>query len=201
MTTDLVVPQGIDGIDLRLDSARVEAGASFNDWEAAIEALLEFESRAQFWLGDLWLQRSLFARDYHDGVQRLAVRHATLMEYARVARTFPPRSSGEPYPRLQGLSFGHHRVAAAIVDPEERVGWLEDAEMHGWSVRRLEDEIQTADGKVRAAPVSAISYRAVGDLYELATRAAGARGIEPRAWVEEAIREKAARELGLGAAA
>lgn len=191
---------GLELVDFRVDTALVDESIGFNEWARAVEDCLEAESRSQWYLGDLWnFGRDRFAKDYHAGMERLALQHGTLVQYARVARIFPPRRTHDRYARLDGVSFSHHVVAATIVDPEERIGWLEDAALHKWSARKLVEEIQNA-GRGGLPPVKqpALPYRAVGELYDLAMRASKARGLEPRDWVEQAIREKAARDLGLG---
>lgn len=94
--------------------------------------------------------------------------------------------------RREILSFTHHREVAAL-PPDEQRAWLDDAISHNWSTRELRDEIQRFRDRNRE-PTAAFSVRLVDDHFRLATTAAERRGIDPKAWVLEAIREKASRE-------
>lgn len=114
--------------------------ASLSKWEVA-DWLLDAED-AYYDLVPLnqnWIRR---AADY------FKIDYYWLLEHRRVGKIFPPST------RVANLSFGHHRVIAAIEDSDARARWLSNAENQHWSVTRLRKEI-AAD---RAA-----SIRAIGD--------------------------------------
>ncbi len=49
--------------------------------------------------------------------------------------------------RIPNLSFGHHRIVAAL-PIEERAAILADAEHEGWSVRELKAEIRQRKNRI-----------------------------------------------------
>jgi hypothetical protein len=158
------------------------------------ETLLQRESHVRFDLGDWWLYMQTQFADRIDAIRRIKDEHPRLEEYARVARAFPQVESDTlrfSLGRIPDLNWAHHRACAAIVDETERMVWLTDALRHGWGANRLEAEIAQAKREQldETAPrPPSLTYRAVGDLYQLATREAANHGVTPAEWLEQGIR-------------
>lgn len=91
------------------------------------------------------------------------------------------------------LSFAHHHHVLSIPDLGERMRWLEEAARQGWSVAVLRDELRIAHAITTRVDV--LNVRVMEETYRLALEAAERRGMDPRVWCIEAIREQAAREL------
>lgn len=156
----------------------------FNDWRELVAELNEAGDQL------LWARADAVAfglrklkRDpswliYRTMIEQLVAK-GTLWNIASVARRV------ESSRRREDLSFSHHAEVAAF-EPDEQEAWLADAVRHNWSVRELRDEIQRArDGR---KPEPALSVRLVEDYYRIAVAKAERRGMDPKDWLLEAIR-------------
>jgi hypothetical protein len=188
-------------IEARVDTALMRENATFNEWEQAIEICAEHESVSQWYLGDLWNEgRARFATIQHHGVERVRHKHDTIVDYGRIAKIFPPRRTGEAHSRVDLVSFRHHVIVATVVDPDERITWLEDARDERWGTRRLADEVAKAYER-KGLPRPSFALRD-SFLRDKLIEAAGLRQIDANTWLAEAVREKLEREgLSLEAAA
>lgn len=72
---------------------------------------------------------------YEEMAEQLEMSRKTLMNYASTARRFPPDQVHER------LDIGHHVVVVAMPDDIADY-WLTQAEMNGWSVAKLRQEIR-----------------------------------------------------------
>lgn len=160
-------------------------GIAFNEWREIGENLERIADSSLWWVadwaayGDRW-----YRKDYGPALEEIWARKS-LQNLASVARQV------ETSRRREGLSFGHHACVAAY-SPDEQDDWLDDAERQGWTVRELREELQRARGGVVSLP--ALSLRSVDEHYGIVVSAAEKRGMDPKDWLLEAIREKRDRE-------
>lgn len=165
-------------------------GIGFNDWKGIGERLATMGDSCNWWLGDWLAYGDRYRREYPVAMQQIDRSYAALTQYAYVA------SKVEVCTRVQDLSWTHHRVVAPFETEQQRY-WLDEAQRHGWSKRELEQAIAEASERPGRAP--AFSVRAVGELYELCTRAADAAGVTPAEWAATALKRAALSELELAA--
>lgn len=161
-------------------------GIPFNEWREIGEQLERISESSLWWVAD-WAAygERWYRKDYGPALEEIWDRRS-LQNLASVARQV------EPSRRREGLSFTHHVIVAPL-SPDDQDEWLDDAERQGWSTRELREEIQRArEGGRDAAP--GLSFKLVDDHFRIATKAAERRGMDPKTWVLEAIREKALRE-------
>lgn len=110
-------------------------------WEDLILAGLELkvtENRTQWAWGDLALQVEVGYGEHslEKFAEEVGVEFGNLQDYRRVAAAY------EKSARAGNLSWRHHRLLASRPD---RLEWLARAAEHGWSTRRLQEEVQLAD--------------------------------------------------------
>jgi len=74
---------------------------------------------------------------YADAIELTGLDYHTLSSFSNVARQVQFRL------RNRNLDFNHHRVVAKLKTPEEQQQWLDAAEKHGLSVRRLRKSINS----------------------------------------------------------
>lgn len=164
---------------------RIETDLAFNEWRDLVRSLLRATDRGLWSLGDAWLYGiERFGKDYHAGLRELEAESRLMQIGARVARGFPAER------RRGQLSFELHAVVAGD-EPADQERWLDEAERQGWNREQLAFAFSNA---VPREPAAAISVRLVSDYHRLALVAAERRNMDPRDWVLEAVREKAARE-------
>lgn len=114
-------------------------------WETLVEAGVKAQhevDRAQWVLGDLALQVVTVFGDHtlERYANDIGVDYANLSDYRRVARAYSiPARAGI-------LSWRHHRE---VIAREDRLEWLARAAAHGWSCKRLQEEVHLADNPPR----------------------------------------------------
>lgn len=168
----------------------------FNDWRDVLDAALALGDASQWVIADCVAFGMKKLRPTKEGGDPSWSMYSTMIEerYSRqslydlgyVARAV------EVSRRREILSFTHHREVASLT-PDEQRAWLDDAISHNWSTRELRDEIARFRDRDKT-PVPSLSVRLAEDYFRIATTAAEKRGMDPKLWVLEAIREKAIRE-------
>lgn len=156
-------------------------GISFNEWREIGERLDRISESSLWWVAD-WAAygERWYRRDYGPALEAIWERRS-LQNLASIAR------SVEPSRRREGLSFGHHACVASM-SADEQDDWLDDAERQEWSVRELREEIRRSrEGREPQTP--ALQLRIVDQHYRIALAKAARRGMDPKEWLLEAIRE------------
>lgn len=164
---------------------QIETDLPFNEWRDLGRQLIGTTDRALWSLGDWWLYGARYAKDYHAALRELEAESRLVQIGARVAREYSHERR-----RVGQLSFELHAVVARE-DETVQERWLDEAERQGWNREQLAFAFGNA---IPRQPVAAISVRLVSDYHRLTLVAAERRSMDPRDWVLEAIREKAARE-------
>jgi 16S rRNA G966 N2-methylase RsmD len=110
------------------------------DWETLVNEGIEARKQADSaaWeLGDLAAKvettRGRHGKGLQDYADAIGVSYQTLRQYERVSEKFDRR--------LPHLSWSHHQTVAAL---DDRFEWLERADVEGWSVGRLREEVWVA---------------------------------------------------------
>jgi hypothetical protein len=131
---------GLQEIDAKFTMSRCgiefHGDLSFEEWESIGEKLGDAERSIGFMIGD-WINygESRYGEKYNDAIACTGLEYQTLMNYAWVARKV------EISARAENLTFRHHQAVAKLKDPEEQKHWLEMAEKHALSYRRLQKSI------------------------------------------------------------
>lgn len=178
MTTIAERPEIAGGVISHATGLVIEPELSFNEWRRLMDRLLETSDRALWSLGDARLYGERFAKDYHDGLAALDAASKQVTASARVARAFAPER------RRGQLSFEMHELVAGLEEPEQE-RWLDDAERQGWKQRQLHLALGQALERVKQP---ALSVKIVDDHYRIALAKAERRGMDPKEWLLEAIR-------------
>jgi hypothetical protein len=108
----------------------------FEEWESLGEKLGDAERSIGFMIGD-WINyaENKWGEKYNDAIACTGLEYQTLADYAYVAQRVDFSA------RAENLTFRHHRVVAKLKDPDEQKHWLEMAEAHDLSYRRLQKSI------------------------------------------------------------
>lgn len=114
------------------------------EWMADLDKAYTLERQAPWLVADIMVtgldtfchNRNDVANLYDEVSEQLEVARTTLMNYASVARKFPPHM------RRQRLSLGHHVVVLGLDDSEAEY-WLDQAEAGGWSIGKLQAEMRS----------------------------------------------------------
>jgi hypothetical protein len=185
MTTIAVRPADLgDGIISRRDGLEITVEMPFNEWKRLGERLLDTQDRALWSLGDWRVYGERYGKDYHAALEQLDALSRFIPACARVSRAFDPER------RRGQLSFESHELVAGLPQLEQD-RWLDDAQRQGWDRRQLQFAFAESMPRV---PTPALSVRLVEAHYRIAIAAAEKRGMDPKEWVLEAIREKRDRE-------
>jgi hypothetical protein len=184
MSTLAERPEIVGGVVSRETGLEIQSELHFNEWKRIGERLLGTTDRALWSLGDWWLYGARYAKDYHDALQALEASSRFIPVAARVARAF------EQERRRGQLTFDVHELVAGLPEPEQET-WLDEVERQGWKRQQL--QFAFSESIVRV-PVLALSVKLVEEHYRIAIAAAERRGMDPKEWVLEAIREKRDRE-------
>ncbi len=109
---------------------------TFEEWESIGEKLGDAERSIGFMIGD-WINygESKWGEKYNEAITATGLEYGSLRVYAHVAKRVPLLM------RINNLTFNHHYVVAKLKDPEEQKHWLEMAEKHALSYRRLQKSI------------------------------------------------------------
>lgn len=131
----------VPGVEVTGNSLTIPPGLAFEEYEQMGARLGQIESAAPWWIGD-WLLfgEHLYGEKYAQAVESTGVPEETLVVYQWVAKQFPPHT------RLDGLSWTHHRSAAAADTIEERQEWVEKAKAEKWSTRALANAMKGLSG-------------------------------------------------------
>lgn len=110
-------------------------------------ALAESHGKLQWQIGDYALAYTIKGahRDGTDAeastrefAERYGWTHADIRDWRRVSEAY------EVAERSATLRWSHHR---AVISREDRLGWLAAASEYGWSIRKMLEEIETADAE------------------------------------------------------
>ena len=109
---------------------------SFEEWESLGEKLGDAERSIGFMIGD-WINyaEQKWGEKYNEAIGCTGLEYQTLRAYAYVAKKIDLLN------RFNNLTFTHHFTVAKLKDADERRHWLEMAEKHDLSVRRLQKSI------------------------------------------------------------
>lgn len=185
MTTDVALVGSPGVLEVTPTGLKLDEQIRFNDWRDLGEGIAKGGDRKLWELAD-WAAFGLAKlKDdpswliYRTIIEQIYAR-GSFYNLASVARRVDVSR------RREALTFSHH-IEVAPLEPDEQDAWLLDALRHNWSVRELRDEIQRARTGVTAAP-PALSLRVADDYYRIAIAKAERRGMEPKEWLLEAIR-------------
>lgn len=110
--------------------------ATFDDWQAVGYILRRLESGMQWLIGDWYrLGEHKWGSMYEDAAVMLGYSPATLRDFSYVVRNV------ELSVRTDNLSFGHHKLVAAM-EPDQQAGWLRWAVENAASVSGLRAAIK-----------------------------------------------------------
>ena len=162
--------------------------AQAHSWEdlvlAGVDARRQHDT-TQWDLGDLALLVEVKFGDH--SLERYAgdigVEYDTLKDYRMVARAF------ELGVRTPNLTWWHHRRVAGR---EDRLSWLKQAAEHGWSTRKLQDEVHLADNPPIPADLPAqikLDIAQGGDPVKVATATVMQYGFLPPAMARSIARD------------
>lgn len=117
----------------------VEDGIDGDSWQALGAILLRLEGAIQWLIGD-WMAfgEREWGVTYAAAAQQFGYAVDTLHDYAYVCR------SVHFSVRTEKLSFGHHKLVAALDEASQQV-WLNAAAENGWSISRLRSELRGVD--------------------------------------------------------
>jgi hypothetical protein len=183
----LVLPHTASAGEVGLE---IDPRIRFNDWKALGEALRHGVDRSLWFVAD-WAAFGLakVREDPEWDVYRAAVEQvvhkSALDSIAGIARKIPPAQ------RSEQLSFADHAVVAGLPE-DERDAWLGDCLRHDWGPKELRQELARSKGLPDPPPT--LSVKIVAEHYELVLAGARRRGIDPKAWLLEAIRSTYDRE-------
>jgi hypothetical protein len=109
---------------------------SFEEWESIGRKLGNAERSIGFMIGD-WINyaENKWGEKYNEAIACTGLEYQTLAGYAHVAKRV------DFLARAKNLTFRHHRTVAKLKDSEEQKYWLEMAEKHALSYRRLQKSI------------------------------------------------------------
>lgn len=109
---------------------------SFDEWDALGTKLGPLGRSIGFIIGD-WINfgDGRYGEKYEEALARTGIPYQTLANYSYVARRV------EFSCRQENLGFEHHAVVAKLKTEEEKRHWLDMAEKHDLSVRRLRKSI------------------------------------------------------------
>jgi hypothetical protein len=135
MTGEFALPQR--GWGLTPTGLRIDDQLTFEAYEAIGRTLGHLHAAVSWATGD-WLivGLALFGENgIAQAVEATGRSKATLLEYLRIARVFPPSK------RRETLSWSHHQAVASR-EEEEREHWLNEAERLHWSSEELRGVLQ-----------------------------------------------------------
>jgi len=109
---------------------------TIDDWTALGVKLGDAERSIGFLIGD-WINyaEEKWGEKYNDAIAATGLEYQTLRNYAWVAKRVQLSA------RADNLPFRHHLVVAKLKDSEEQKHWLDQAEKHDLSYRRLQKSI------------------------------------------------------------
>ncbi len=109
---------------------------SFDEWDALGQKLAPIGKSIGFIIGD-WINYGdkRYGEKYDEALAKTGLSYQTLMNYAHVARKV------EIYLRKENLDWSQHATVAKLKTDDEKRHWLDMAEKHGLSVRRLRKSI------------------------------------------------------------
>ncbi len=111
--------------------------ASEDEYRALGQLLLQLEGSLQWLIGD-WinaLDDKAWGRTYQELAEAFGLEVDTLRHHASVA------ANVKSWIRIHTLSFSHHRIVAKL-DEENQQLWLQAADEHNWSVKKLRDALR-----------------------------------------------------------
>lgn len=173
------------GTEISSTSFDLPEGVSFKQWQSIGDALLRRHDRDLWMIAGWAAYGDRYRRDDGPALERLYAEQ-TLYNLGSVYRRV------DSYRRRENLSFSHHAEVASL-DPELQTVWLDDALRHGWSSKQLREQIQLARGRKASTP--ALSFKAIGEVYDLCVRAAEKLDMDPGEFARQALEEKARRVL------
>ena len=123
----------------RLTRIGLQSGdASYEDWMALGDFLWQVEGSLQWLIGDwIVMGESVYGQTYEQIAAVTGYAIPTLYDYAYVA------ANVQFSVRTENLSFGHHKLIAAL-SPEDQRYWLEQAAAGGWSISALRKALKPA---------------------------------------------------------
>ena len=109
---------------------------SFEEWDALGQKLAPIARSIGFIIGD-WINygEGRYGEKYDEALARTGMSYETLVQFSYVARRIEIRE------RSRNLGWTHHLVVAKLKDPAEQKQWLDMAEQHKLSTRRLRKSI------------------------------------------------------------
>ncbi len=108
----------------------------FNEWEALGQKLAEIGKSIGFIIGD-WINYGdgRYGEKYEQALDQTGLSYQTLRDFSYVARKV------EMSLRNDNLDFSQHKVVAKLKTEDEKRYWLDMANKHDLSVRRLRKSI------------------------------------------------------------
>jgi len=112
---------------------------TLEQWRSLGETLRGMRDNVMWWLGAWWnygerTYGEMASQEAKDELElQTGYKYQTIITAAWVEGRIAPKE------RVEGVSFSHHRVAAAIENKKKRAELLHEAKKESWSVREMED--------------------------------------------------------------
>jgi hypothetical protein len=109
---------------------------NFDEWKLLGIELGKADNAVAFMIGD-WINygEGRYGERINEAIKLTGLTRQTIWEYAYVTRRI------QPFARAKDLDYSIHRTVAKLKTPEEQKHWLDIAEEHDLSVRRLRKSI------------------------------------------------------------
>ena len=130
----------VPGVQLLDVAAVIDDDLTHEQWIHALGVLGRLAVRSAWWLGDAFIQgQGRWGGKYAKmAAAEAGVKPSTIVDYASVSRSVPPSV------RRSDLSHAHHRLVAAIRDPEEQARLLAYAAQNDLTVAEFRRELGRA---------------------------------------------------------
>lgn len=129
--------EGLPG-KLSLTGLHLNEGLTYETWEAIVQQFIVMEKGIMCWIGD-----ALCYGEKNYGEKYTQALDATRYSYGTLRNAHWVMSRVEVSRRRDSLDFGHFQNVAHLSADQQGM-WLEQAELNGWSVMRLREEIAAA---------------------------------------------------------
>jgi N6-adenosine-specific RNA methylase IME4 len=161
-----LVPSGDAGLNLgafRLarGGLTVDGTPTYEEWERAGQAIRYMEGSVMWWVGD-WLNygEATYGEAYAQAVETTGLTYQTVADAKWIAKAVRFSS------RKESLTFGHHRVIAAL-PPESQAELLGEAERERLTIKQLTALVQKHNAALAVASAEAEGGCTTDDLWSL----------------------------------
>jgi len=118
---------------------KVQGDLTFEQWQQTGQTLRDMRDNSFWWLGDWWLHGERVYGDMASQAAKEEVEVETGYKYQTVVTAAWVATQYAYEERVEGVSWTHHRVAAAIEDKGVRQELLHEALKEKWTVAQMEE--------------------------------------------------------------